>query len=720
VIPIDEIIQKRKQAKAHPTDEDLRRLPDRKAFINGRSSTTNQIIKSMESLREIASLVDLAKQDGYKTNLDSGEVWRWLEQIRANIVLPGVLEDGDVILDCQDLGISGTLNEAKRPGLAHLKRRLQAGELGAIYVTEGASRLARDRDRVVSSSLLQLMTDSNCKLRTPDQVLSPCIERDWDIIDEDFVEAREELKVQRKRLHRRKMTKAKRGEHVGSAVPPGFKLPIVDRRADGSYIFGKYELYQPHLEINKNILKEFIKWKSKTLAARSLRKKYIVYPFFPEELSYMNSRTSLRRSPRSEEDGGYVITPEVIEGVVANPKQIGIWICGDTVIRENHPSVFSGEMLDLWLQANEIMASRKPKGKGAIVDPMPFAGLLFCGNHDELWPISPHNIEGRLRCTKDYGIGAPICLDVVAHIVVEPLTQVFLERFKATAYIEDVLRRTEEKAREDKLEDVGLKQNEKKLKQRIDNLKNRLGYEDNRKDEILLEEITKTERQLASLQQRLVQKPRKVSPAVDIARIREFLWRLWQNWDRFPNRLKNELLRLFIERVELRHSRESIEATIVWGAGERQAILIQRPKAKYARERRWKQDEDKLLKMLWPSSRPEAILAALPCRSWEAVGQRALRLGVKRQRTPYLLGASRHWTDKEKAKLTELYESGIPVSDVAAELGRSQKAIVGKTSVLKLNRPREVKWRRLEPTWIETKQSFDRSEAECSRLVSSL
>jgi len=414
----------------------------------------------------------------------------------------------------------------------------------------------------------------------------------------------------------------------------------------------------------------------------------------------------------------------VIEGLVTNPKQIGTWICGDLDIRENHDAPFTGEYLELWLQANEIMAAKKPKGKGVAVEPMAFAGLFFCMNHGEPWPISPHNTEGRLCCTKDYGIGAPICLDVVAHVVVDPLSEVFLERFNATAYIDDVLRRAEEKAREDKLEDIGLKQHEKKLKQRIDNLKNSLGQEGGekgkRKDEILLEQITKIEEQLGSIQQRLAHKPKQRSQHIDVTAIREFLWRLWQNWDKFPNRLKNQLLRLFIERVELCHSRELIEATIVWRAGERQTILIQRPKARYARERRWKEDEDKLLKMLWPSSRPEAILAALPGRSWEAVGQRALRLGIKRQRTPYLLGASRHWTDQEKAKLKELYENGTPISDIAAELGRSQKATVSKASILKLNRPRGVKWRRLEPTWIEAKQSFDRSEAECSRLVSSL
>jgi len=714
VITIEEIIQGRKKARERPSSEELRRLPDRKAFINGRVSNPSQITQSKESMREIACLVDLAKQDGLKTNLDSTGVEQWLEQIQSGTELPGVLEDGEVIVDCQDLGISGTLSDDRRPGLAHMRKCLETTEIGAIYVTEGVSRLSRDPDRVIPRTLLKLMKLSNCKLRTPDGVLSPCIERDWEQLDEDFEEAARELKTLRKRLHRRKMEKAKRGEHVGSAVPPGFFLPIAGQRNDGSYIFGKLELYQPHVEINILVLKEFIHWRSKTLAARALRARHVVYPFFPQELAYMNTRTSLRTSLRVEEEKGWAITPEVIEGVATNVKQIGIWVYGDHVIRDNHPSAFSGELLDLWLRACEIASTRESKRKAVNVEPMVFAGLFFCANHDEPWPISSHNVEGRLRCTKDYRIGAAICLDMVARIVVDPLTRVFMERFNPTTYVDTILQQAEQEMRQGSLENRKLEQDKRQLKQRIANLKSSLGYGDKRKDEILLEEITKAERYLAGLEQRAQEEHRTTSKSINIAKVREFLWRLWQNWDTHPNRLKNEILCLFIDRIELRHERKLIEATIVWKSGERQTILIDRPRAKFARERRWQSDEDKLLKMLWPSSKKEIILAALPDRSWGAIEQRSLRLRLKRKSDPCRLGGSKHWTEEEKSRLTELYQAGISVPDIAAELGRGQNAIISKASGLKLKRPREVKWKRLEPTWSEAIETLEGSKRECS------
>jgi hypothetical protein len=713
VTTIDEIIQGRQRARGQPSNEDLRRLPDRKAFINGRVSSPNQIIQSGESIREIAYLVDLAKQDGFKTNLSSSQAEQWLERIQAGTELPGVIEDGEVIVDCQDLGRSGTLGEDERLGLAHLNKCLEAGEIGAIYVTEGVSRLSRDPDRIIPRTLLKLMKQSNCKLRTPEEVLNPCIERDWQQVDEDFEQAAKELTTFRKRLHDRKMKKSERGENVGAMVPPGFYLPITGQRSDGSYIFGKLALYQPHAEVNIIALKELLRWRSKLLAARALRAKHIVYPFFPSELSYMNTRSSIKRSPRIKGENGWAITPEVIRGLATNLKQAGIWISGDKTIKDNHPAVFSGELLDLWMQAYEIVHKGEPQHRITECEPMPFAGLFYCTNHGEPSPISSNNTEDRLRCAKGYNIGAPICLDVTSHIVIDPLTQVFLERFNPFPYVEAMLRQAEQEMKQGNLEGRKLEQDKKQLKQRIANLRDSLGYEDRRKDEILLEEITKAERALSDLERRARESVRRNPLSIDVGKIREFLWRLWQNWDSYPNRLKNEIIYLFIEGIELHHERKLIEATIVWKSGERQVILIDRPRARFAREMRWGPEEDNLVRMLWPSSSREAILAAFPERSWKAIMERAARIGVNRERKPYMLGAAKHWTEHEKSELKRLYEGGVPIPEISAQLGRGQTAIVGKASVLKLRRPREVKWKRLEPTWRQPMETLKGSKAEC-------
>jgi len=148
MLTIEDMLATRRKERQKPDEAELRRLPDRKALVQGRLSRFAQVKESRESVREIASQVALAKSDGYRTGLEPAYVERWLEKIQSEIIQPGVLQDGDVIINCLGLGISGTLPEEKRPDLAPTMDLLKKGELGTIYVTEGANRLSRDPDRV--------------------------------------------------------------------------------------------------------------------------------------------------------------------------------------------------------------------------------------------------------------------------------------------------------------------------------------------------------------------------------------------------------------------------------------------------------------------------------------------------------------------------------------------------------------------------------------------
>jgi hypothetical protein len=103
------------------------------------------------------------------------------------------------------------------------------------------------------------MKDSNCKLRTPYEILSPCIDRDWEIIHAEFERGADELKAMNKRLCQRRNRKAARGDFVGEPIMPGFIVPIVSYRSNGSRIYGKYQRYPPHAEVDERILREFIK-----------------------------------------------------------------------------------------------------------------------------------------------------------------------------------------------------------------------------------------------------------------------------------------------------------------------------------------------------------------------------------------------------------------------------------------------------------------------------
>ena len=237
MITVDQILSSRKAKRSRPEKEDLRRLPFKKAYIYGRLSSPIQVRDSHESILEIASLVVLAREDGYNTGLDLDRVRDWLLSIQKGMAVNGVLTDGEVVIDVMDLGLSGQLSADKRKGLTNLQSSIEKGQTGVVYVTEGVSRLSRDQDRILPFQLLKLLKEHQCRLRTPDGIWNPAIDIDWEVLAEEFEDAIGELEVWRKRLYRRKAQKAARGDFAGEPIPAGFMLPIVGQKPNGKYMF---------------------------------------------------------------------------------------------------------------------------------------------------------------------------------------------------------------------------------------------------------------------------------------------------------------------------------------------------------------------------------------------------------------------------------------------------------------------------------------------------
>jgi hypothetical protein len=103
--------------------------------------------------------------------------------------------------------------------------------------------------------------------------------------------------------------------------------------------------------------------------------------------------------------------------------------------------------------------------------------------------------------------------------------------------------------------------------------------------------------------------------------------------------------------------------------------------------------------MLWPSSSPESILAAFPGRTWRAIGLRAWRLKINRERVRLGIEKGRRWTNEDKEKLKELYCKEANVEDIARELQRSRATITSMAHIMGLSRPKELRYRRREPIW---------------------
>jgi DNA invertase Pin-like site-specific DNA recombinase len=692
MITLEEIIHSIRQATSVPNEDDLRRLPFKKTFIYGRVSSQGQVRESHESIMEIGTLVMIARKDGCRTSLEQREVEKWLESIQNGADVPRVIEDGEVVVNCRDLGLSGSLSEDKRPGLGDLWRGVESGEIGAIYLTEGMSRLSRDRDRVLGYKLLKLLKEHQCRIRTPEGVYNPAIPRDWENLADDIEDSADEMKKLGIRLGRRRASKAAEGRHVGNPVCPGYIVTIEGQRRDGSYILGKWKPYQPHQEVVIAALKELVRQHSIYRATQALHARGVVFPLFPEELKYMETRSVLRQYLKNEK--GYVITARALKGLATNLKLLGIWQWLDILIENNHPAIVP---VDLFLQGYEIAVSNKPKGRAAYIEPLEWLGLLYCCNHEQPVRVLGHSTRRRWACSHYYqkGLG-PRCLYIEDHLLTPPLTKEFLRCLDLTPHAEAVLKKLKAEVNEQNFEESKRCRREAELKARITNLERHLGSGDPEREETYWRLIKEAKAELQLIRQR----PSKPSSTVtDLEKVTEFLENLEGNWEKYPGSLRNRLLSLLVDRVELHHDLSHIEATIVWKVGLRQVISIKRSSAHFTKEKRWQPQEENLLRMLWPSASWETLAAALPERTPAAINKKACKLKLKRPWERKPLDKAQRWTEEDKKQLSELYTKGLSIGEIATKLGRTERAIKARAFIIGVHRPKDFYPRKVRPVW---------------------
>jgi hypothetical protein len=632
---------------------------------------------------EIAAQVSKAIEDGYKTSLSREIVEEWLKKIQAGVEPPGVMEDGEVVVNCLGLGVSGTLPEDKRPDLKLTKNCLRNGELGAIYVTEGANRLSRDPDRIVSAQLLKLMKETNCKLRTPLEILSPCIQRDWDIIHDELERGAEELRSMNNRLYRRRALKAARGEFVGEPIPPGFIVPIIENRSNGSRIYGKYQRYAPHAEITEKILREYIRQGFSEMKTHHALNG-LVYPLFPPDLQYMERLSSLRKTKKIE-GIGYFISPSMVTSLVMNPKLIGWAIWGDTEpIPANHEVAVPE---NLWLEAYRgAVTTGKRRGRGIRHEPLEWDGLLRCRNHETWERISGHSSKDAYRCESEYARGVgPTCFEIAAKYF-RPLTEAVLLQLDFTPFAEEVLTQMEAEAVHENLEEDAYRKEQALMEKRIMNLEEQLGWEDGLHDRLILKQIEKTQCRLEELKFRPI--PQSTLPKSSYKAVKEFLAGLPRNWYKYSRTMRNRLLKRLIDHVDILSEGQNIEATVFWKTGQTQIVRFQRARAKGNRESHWTEEELGTLKELWPAASQVEIRCALPERTWSAIAHQAFSMGLKRARVSSHRVEKRRWKVEDEREGRRLYEAGVSIQDIASKLGRNPGAVTQKAW--------QKKWRRLD------------------------
>ena len=142
-------------------------------------------------------------------------------------------------------------------------------------------------------------------------------------------------------------------------------------------------------------------------------------------------------------------------------------------------------------------------------------------------------------------------------------------------------------------------------------------------------------------------------------------------------------MKLIIETVEVRGS-DDIEATIIWKNGFQQKVMIHRATSNSRLENRWTKEEEELLRMMYPLSSADTLIAALSSRSWKAITLRAHRLKLIRKRSSN--SQWRHWTQEDDTQLQHYCQEGMKLQEIAAELARSEYSVMTRI------RDKGLKW----------------------------
>ena len=569
------------------------------AFIYQRQSSYEQKRRNIWSQHVQDDLAEKAKQDGYPEEL--------------------------IIVEKRDLGISGRKTEQERPGLAYLISLTKQGRVESVWVV-ACDRLYRDMEYENADRMANLFRKHGIVVCTPYRRYSLKVDDDYDDFHDEMSKVTRENRRRTIRFTATRRAKAEGGLWPGTPVPAGFI--VVKGKDDPDASYDLLSSYEPHAEVIPKIFRTYVDRRgSKYEAAKALWREKIVFSFFPKELTYMQSRASLRRTPTNE--FGYLITAELIGSIVANPIYIGWWHYAGKIIDRSHHQPLVDR--DLFWEAQRVLRNKKPKGRAVRFEPLPFAHLLWCLGHDEAQKITSLNAEGRYVCDYHYKLGITRkCLSMARYQLEAPLLDAIFRQLDLRDYVNNVLTELEEEQRANKLLEAKRHHDIQTLERKLGNLKE--GFDEansKEKRDVIWERIEHIKSSLDEL--KAAPTPTAKILTSDIDKVREFLGNIETNWQKISLTLQNRLLKLLLIGVYLRHERYTVHATIRWKTGYEQKLTIHRPVIGYCDDTKWREEEVNLLKTLWPSSSRQSVIAAFPQRTWESIACKAQYLGLRRK-----------------------------------------------------------------------------------------
>ncbi|MBI3969475.1 MAG: hypothetical protein HY329_27845 [Chloroflexi bacterium] len=121
------------------------------------------------------------------------------------------------------------------------------------------------------------------------------------------------------------------------------------------------------------------------------------------------------------------------------------------------------------------------------------------------------------------------------------------------------------------------------------------------------------------------------SSGVSLDEIRSLLTNLAAEWPHLATATRRRLLLAVLDRIELRHDRTDVRATVHWRYGLQQTLYVRRPGRSVGQFAPWPEADVERFRALRPATGHVDLMAAFPGRTWDSFKRLANTLGLERQ-----------------------------------------------------------------------------------------
>jgi hypothetical protein len=543
---------------------------------------------------------------------------------------------GHIEIVADDEAMSGTLDIHERKGMTKTVEWIEqekVGWIGAVHV----NRLTRDPWLITPAVLMKKCYEHKVWLAT--------LRMNYNFKDEycqqafmlEAQESARHLQWMKLVLGGGKSGASDKGLYDGRFLSPGY---IVDRT---NPLQKKYTIYVPHAEIVFWLFKRFFELDGNFPA---LKKEVADMPYlFPAFESWVDPKNIGKFLVKKIKDGlykgNYKPSERGLRSILTNPVYIGWWLPLDGgVIEHNHPPIVDEELFTFAhsrLSTHDLNGERqKPAlAKNGSVQAL-LKKSLEDGKGNPVYAKADRKCGYYVACTYE-----SLTSEYEVSVAVAKLDEIFLEKFLARAQSIDPDKFSDW---EDKIE-----QKQKIREQRMQRIQDQIDQAQSQwqesMDSLKDPDIPKTKQMkidlantCAGLEEKIAKLQNDLQTSAEddtedeevIYEISTLIPRIVEFWKYLPFRTKIRFVNALVKKAVLKSVAPSwLELHIEWKmeGWQTDAAYIQASKGA---GKEWTDEEEQILRELYPNAEAEALLHALPNRSWQGIYCHAHTLDIHR------------------------------------------------------------------------------------------